>query len=77
MIMSHLFSPARDENTRYEQGVMVSMVDEKGKLVPEQKGQRLISPVPILIRKGLDVDKIMFNLSEHFLSWDYRQGHYY
>lgn len=69
--------PARDENTRYEQGVMVSMVDDKGKLVPEQKGQRLISPAPVMIRKGLDVDKIMFNLSEHFLSWDYRQGHYY
>ena len=69
--------PAKDEHTRYEQGVMVSMVDEAGTLVPEQNGNRMVSPAPILIRKGLDVDKIMVLLSDHFLSWDYRQGQYY
>ncbi|MBC7032520.1 translation factor (SUA5), partial [Salmonella enterica subsp. enterica serovar Enteritidis] len=29
------------------------------------------------IRKGLDIDKIMMNLSDHFNSWNYRQGEYY
>lgn len=69
--------PAKNNNTRYEQGVMISMVDEAGKLVPEQKGERMVTPAPTLIRKGLDVDRIMLLLSEHFLSWDYRQGQYY
>lgn len=69
--------PDKDEGSRYEQGVMVSMVDEKGTLIPEQKGERMVSPAPILIRKGLDNDKIMGLLSEHFLSWDYRHGQYY
>ncbi|TCP64302.1 Sua5/YciO/YrdC/YwlC family protein [Sphingomonas sp. PP-CE-1G-424] len=69
--------PAKDADTRYEQGVMVSMVDEAGKLIPEQKGERMVSPAPTLIRKGLDVDRIMSLLSDHFLSWDYRQGQYY
>ncbi len=63
--------------TRYEQGVMVSMVDKDGKLVPEQKGQRSISPAPVVIRKGIYINEIMFELSEHFTSWDYRQGKYY
>lgn len=69
--------PDKDSKTRYEQGVMVSMVDEQGALIPEQKGERSVSPAPIVIRKGLDADKIMNNLSDHFLSWDYRQGTYY
>ena len=63
--------------TRYEQGVMVSMVDEHGKLVKIQGKKRGVIPCPVLIRKGLDIDKIMGNLSEVFLSWDYRQGLYY
>jgi len=69
--------PDKTVETRYEQGVMVSMVDESGKLVPEQKGQRGVTPAPVLIRKGLDVVRIMDLLSESFLTWDYRQGSYY
>jgi len=69
--------PDKDVTTRYEQGVMVSMVDDSGKLIPEQKGIRGVLPAPVLIRKGLDVVKIMSNLSDHFLTWDYRQGSYY
>ncbi|UJF23653.1 Sua5/YciO/YrdC/YwlC family protein [Suttonella sp. R2A3] len=69
--------PDKTIDTRYEQGVMVSMVDKNGKLIPEQHGERSISPAPVLIRKGLDVDKIMMHLSDIFPSWDYRHGEYY
>lgn len=67
----------KDETSRYEQGVMVSMVDDNGVLIPEQNGERGITPCPVLIRKGLDCSKIMDMLSDHFLTWDYRQGAYY
>jgi tRNA A37 threonylcarbamoyladenosine synthetase subunit TsaC/SUA5/YrdC len=69
--------PNKTLETRYEQGVMVAMVDESGKLIPEQKGQRSVLPAPVVIRKGLDVEKIMSALADHFTSWDYRQGTYY
>lgn len=69
--------PDADEDTRYEQGVMVSMVDDSGKLIPEQGGKRGIIPAPVVIRKGLDIEKILFELTESFTSWDYRQGFYY
>ncbi len=69
--------PGKNEKTRYEQGVMVAMVDDAGKLIPEQKGERSVSPAPVLIRKGLDVDRIMSLMADHFTSWDYRQGQYY
>lgn len=69
--------PDKNIDTRYEQGVMVSFVDEAGQLVPRQGGERLITPAPVLIRKGLDVDKIMMYLADEFNSWDYRQGQYY
>lgn len=69
--------PNADEKTRYEQGVMVSMVDKEGTLVPIQNNDRDIQPVPVLIRKGLACDDIMSLLSDHFISWDYRHGHYY
>jgi hypothetical protein len=69
--------PGESEKTRYEQGVMVSMVDADGKLIPEQSGQRSILPVPVVIRKGLAMDRIMSLLSDSFLSWDYRHGTYY
>jgi tRNA A37 threonylcarbamoyladenosine synthetase subunit TsaC/SUA5/YrdC len=65
------------EKSRYEQGVMVSMVDADGKLVPEQKGQRSVQPGPVVIRKGLDLDRIMLILSDLFPSWNYRHGDYY
>ncbi|MEO0665406.1 MAG: translation factor (SUA5), partial [Pseudomonadota bacterium] len=69
--------PDASAETRYEQGVMVSMVDAGGSLVPLQKGNRDVSPGPVLIRKGLACTEIMELMSEHFISWDYRHGHYY
>ncbi|MEM9635410.1 MAG: Sua5/YciO/YrdC/YwlC family protein [Pseudomonadota bacterium] len=69
--------PDADEASRYEQGVMVSMVDDEGNLVPVQAKNRDVRPSPSLIRKGLDCDAIMSLLSSHFISWDYRHGHYY
>ena len=36
--------PDKSEETRYEQGVMISMVDQDGKLIPEQKGERGVLP---------------------------------
>lgn len=69
--------PDATPETRYEQGVMVSFVDEDGKLVPEQHGERDVTPAPILIRKGVYLPQILENLAESFNSWDYRHGHYY
>ena len=69
--------PGAKEHTRYEQGVMVSMVDADGNLIPQQRGRRSIQPGPVVIRKGLDVDKIISMLSDLFPSWDYRHGTYY
>lgn len=63
--------------TRYEQGVMVSFVDQEGKLVPEQEGQRSIHPCPVVIRKGLYINEILFLLTEDYNTWDYRHGEYY
>jgi hypothetical protein len=69
--------PGKTADSRHEQGVMISMVDESGKLVPEQRGQRSVIPCPALIRRGLDHDRIMENLAVTFPSWNYRQGAYY
>lgn len=69
--------PEKSEATRFEQGVMVAMVDADGVLVPEQNGQRSTTPCPILIRRGLDVSRVMDRLSIHFPSWNYRHGEYY
>ena len=69
--------PGTSEETRYEQGVMVSAVDADGNLVPLQNGDRDVTPVPDLIRKGLNANGIMALMSEHFISWNYRHGHYY
>ncbi|CCN37081.1 putative DHBP synthase RibB-like [Vibrio nigripulchritudo SO65] len=69
--------PDKTVETRYEQGVMVAMVDSDGILIPEQESERSISPAPILIRKGLDIEQILINLSDSFQSWDYRHGEYY
>lgn len=69
--------PDKSEETRHEQGVMVSMVDDEGKIVPEQHGERGVTPAPVLIRKGLDYEAIMRHLSDSFPSWDYRHGMYY
>ncbi|WP_366526759.1 Sua5/YciO/YrdC/YwlC family protein [Ferrimicrobium sp.] len=69
--------PGKDQSQRHEQGVMVSMVDDEGKLIPEQHGQRSVTPCPVLIRRGLDYEQIMENLAVTFQSWDYRHGQYY
>jgi tRNA A37 threonylcarbamoyladenosine synthetase subunit TsaC/SUA5/YrdC len=69
--------PGANEKSRYEQGVMISMVDADGELIPEQRGERSIQPGPVVIRKGLDIDRIMALLSTIYLSWDYRHGTYY
>jgi len=69
--------PDNNADNRYEQGVMVSMVDDDGTLIAEQNGERQITPCPVLIRKGLAVEKIVNLLSEQFDSWDFRQGAYY
>lgn len=70
--------PDKTIETRYEQGVMVSMVDKDGKLIPQQGADsRSVEPCPVVIRKGLDIDKIMMHLSDQFNSWNYRQGEYY
>ena len=64
--------PDKDEVSRYEQGVMVSFVDENGRLLEnhEERG-------PMFIRKGLAMDFIMMALANHFDSWDFRHGAYY
>jgi tRNA A37 threonylcarbamoyladenosine synthetase subunit TsaC/SUA5/YrdC len=69
--------PGENEKTRHAQGVMVSMVDADGRLIPEQRGERSIQPGPVVIRKGLDIDRIMMLLSTIYLSWDFRHGTYY
>lgn len=69
--------PDKTVDTRYEQGVMVSMVDADGTIIPEQNGERGITPCPTLIRKGIYNDEIVLILSEQFNSWDFRQGAYY
>lgn len=72
--------PEASTQTRYEQGVMVSFVDEQGKLVGETSadaGKADDGNYPVVIRKGLDVDKIMHHLSNVFNKWDYRHGSYY
>lgn len=63
--------------TRYEQGVMISFVDDEGKLVPEQHGERSVHPCPVFIRKGLYTEEVLFLLSEDYNTWDYRHGEYY
>lgn len=59
--------PDKDEFTRYEQGVMVSMVDDQAQLID----------VPVVIRKGLAIDKILLELTKLYNSFDYRHGQYY
>jgi tRNA A37 threonylcarbamoyladenosine synthetase subunit TsaC/SUA5/YrdC len=69
--------PDKTIETRYEQGVMVSMVDDEGALVPVQEGCRSVTPAPTVIRKGLAIDQIMALLAVTFTSWNFRQGEYY
>ena len=70
--------PDKTVDTSYAQGDIVSMYEADGKLITEQgANSRSIEPCPVVIRKGLDIDKIMMHLSDHFNSWNYRQGEYY
>lgn len=70
--------PEETVETRYEQGVMVSFVDEDGTLLEDQApDSRQVEPCPVLIRKGLYVDEIMAHLAKDWNSWDYRHGQYY
>ena len=69
--------PDATPETRYEQGVMVSFVDARGVLVPAQGSERSVTPAPVVIRAGIDIDRIMVNLAAQFNSWDYRHGEYY
>lgn len=69
--------PFKSEAQRYEQGVMVSMVDEQGKLIPNQNTIVNLKPCPIVIRKGLGIDKIMMLLINNFNTWEYAHGLYY
>ena len=59
--------PDKDVSTRYEQGVMVSMVDADGALCDG----------PVVIRKGLSLCNIMGELATVFDSFDYRHGMYH
>ncbi len=59
--------PDKTMETRWEQGVMVSMVDDSGLLVDN----------PVVIRRGLSLDKILFELSTVYDSFDYRHGAYH
>ena len=72
--------PGRTAATRFEQGVMVSFVDESGALVPtgaEAAAAGPGTPLPRVIRSGLDIDRILANLAESFASWEYRHGEYH
>ena len=79
----HGIQPSIDD--RYEQGVMVSFVNEEGELVPEQRGrvvrgirgEEASDSYPTLIRAGLSLDRILVNMATHFPRWDYRHGQYY
>ncbi|HES9838835.1 TPA: hypothetical protein VYQ55_001209 [Streptococcus pneumoniae] len=72
---------AAKERKRNKPGVVLcGSMDELcalAQLNPEQGGARSTSPAPVVIRKGLDIDKIMMHLSDTFNSWDYRQVEYY
>lgn len=59
--------PDKDIDTRYEQGVMVSMVDENGQLVK----------TPTIIRNGLDIDRIKEQLSLVYGTFHHEHGSYH
>lgn len=69
--------PSNEVAERYEQGVMVSMVDEKGSLIPMQESSVLVKPNPVFIRKGIYTSYILNSLAKNFNSWEYSHGSYY
>ncbi len=56
------------DDPRYEQGVMVSMVNQN---------DGALTDVPFIIRKGLALDRIMVEMSKVYDSFDYRHGKYH
>jgi len=60
--------PDASAETRYEQGVMISMVNEAGQLSDQP---------PVVIRRGLTVDRLMLELTRIYDRFDYRHGQYY
>ncbi|SDE37155.1 tRNA A37 threonylcarbamoyladenosine synthetase subunit TsaC/SUA5/YrdC [Actinobaculum suis] len=69
--------PTATEESRWGQGIMVSMVDREGKLIPEQHGKRNVEPCPTFIRKGIYNEEVLEILVRRFNSWNFRQGAYY
>lgn len=72
--------PEETVETRYEQGVMVSFVDDEGNIMEDQDPTSRSADkdqTPVLIRKGLYINEIMAYLSDDWNSWDYRHGQYY
>lgn len=59
--------PDKDEKSRFAQGVMVSMVDKMGNLRND----------PLIIRNGLDLDKIALQLASIWDFWSFHQGEYH
>lgn len=59
--------PNKDDTTRYEQGVMISMISD----------DISFTDTPVVIRRGLDVDKLMLELTKIYDQFDYRHGAYY
>lgn len=59
--------PGKSSETRWEQGVMVSMVDNMG----------YPTSVPTVIRRGLMLEQVMLELSRVYDIFDYRHGAYH
>jgi tRNA A37 threonylcarbamoyladenosine synthetase subunit TsaC/SUA5/YrdC len=60
--------PGKSLETRYEQGVMISLVNDSGGLTTDP---------PTVIRRGLSLDRLMLELSRIYDRFDYRHGQYY
>ena len=59
--------PEKTIETRWEQGVMVSMVDGEGQLID----------LPVVIRRGLVLEQVMLEMSKIYDSFNYRHGAYH
>ncbi|MCA9364200.1 Sua5/YciO/YrdC/YwlC family protein [Candidatus Kaiserbacteria bacterium] len=61
--------PGKDMGTRWEQGVMVSMVDGEGRLLQDE--------APTIIRHGLALDHIRHELTQVFNFYQDKHGSYH
>ena len=59
--------PGKSVETRWEHGVMVSMVGNDG----------LLTDVPVVIRRGLALEQVMLELSRVYDVFEYRHGAYH